>query len=708
MTTFSPLRIGNQNLRLISATPERAVIGALTVSMKRQLLFGASVTLLLLLMVFWYLTTSKRAALQEVERRVAHMLEESERKYQHLVENSKDIIFKLDAQNRFAFISKSIEEITGYSPDEMIGKSIQSFVSTELLSPAQRKFQEILEKGEKQDFLLSITSAQGKEIWLEVVASPVKENGKVHEVMGIARDVTERIETERTIRELDTDRKTIIDTMPSICIVLTPDYSIDFINKVTEHITGYVPEELQGKNIFDTLFAGADGNITRIRSGMCSREIRHIEINLLTRDGSPRLLLWSSTPMCSENGELKSIVAMAIDITEKKKLEQQLLQSQKMESLGTLAGGITHDFNNLLGGIMGYASILETHLPLGSREHKDVQVILRTAQRAANLTSRLLSFVRGGKHTFEAVDLNAVIEEVAVLLSRTIDKIVKIETHLEKNLCRVLADENQMEQCLMNILINARDAMPKGGTIKVETQNVIMDQQSCREFPHCTPGNYILISVADTGVGMDEEVRQKIFDPFFTTKEKREGTGLGLAMVYGIIKSHGGNIYVNSERNKGTSFTVLLPVCEEEIVGTETKEIKEPVEGGNEHILLVDDEEVVREFLAIALNKAGYSVTLAANSKKGLELFKKEGHFDLVVLDMIMPDMPGDILLEHLRKIDPEIRVLIVSGYAETSYNQELFQHHTTFLKKPFIYETFLTMVRKSLDARSTSVSLKQ
>ena len=491
-----------------------------------------------------------------------------------------------------------------------------------------------------------------------------------------------------------------MNSMPSILLSLKPDCSIDFVNPTIEEVTGYSPGELQGKDIFSTLFSPIRGTRDLLKLEMSSHDMQHVEFHLKTKINGQRVFSCCSTPMRSDSGAVERIIASAIDVTEKKKREGQMLQAQKMESIGLLAGGIAHDFNNLLSGIMGHASLLEKTLPTRTQEHRDVQVILRATERATDLASRLLSFVRGGKVQSTVLNLNEVIEEARAILSRTINRSIKIETHLAKDLFRIRADGSQVEQILLNLLINARDAMPEGGTITIESQNAPIDETFVHKYPYFKPGKYALVTIRDTGTGMDEEVRRRVFEPFFTTKKSNDGTGLGLAMVYGIVKNYDGYIHVESEQGQGTTFKVYLPSHNGKLASADDTYVKENAKGGKECILIADDEEVVRMFIAGVLENAGYRAMTASDSEKTLKVFKtKRKKIKLIILDMIMPEISGNELFEQLRTIDPDVKILVVSGYPDSAYDKELFEKNARFLKKPFMCETLLSSVRDLLDS---------
>lgn len=381
------------------------------------------------------------------------------------------------------------------------------------------------------------------------------------------------------------------------------------------------------------------------------------------------------------------------------RLEDQLRQSQKMDALGTFAGGIAHDFNNILQVVSSHVQLLLFRCEDGSLRDA-LKKIEQTVARAADLVRRLLTFSRRADAKREPVDLNLEVQNVVALLQRTLPKMIRIETRLAEDLNNIVADPAQMEQILMNLAGNARDAMPKGGVLTIETKNVILDEQSRRKFLGLEPGPHVMLTLADTGCGMDLEVSQHIFEPFFTTKGVGKGTGLGLAMVYGIVKDHRGHIACDSTPGQGTAFTIHFPVF---IGNAATEQLREAMRTrasleGVETILMVDDEAMIRDVTLELLTSCGYSVLSAGSGEEALEIYSRERErIDLVITDLGMPGMGGEALLIELLRIDPQTRVIVASGYAAASDNANL-QQAAAFIAKPYTYDSLLGLVRRVLD----------
>lgn len=499
--------------------------------------------------------------------------------------------------------------------------------------------------------------------------------------------------------------RAIVDSA-NVSVILT-DHAGHILmwNRGAEHIFGHRAESVLGSH-FSILFPGLEENLTRIKEAMSSGESWSAEMQAKHRNGSIHDLIFSVAGYTDADNEAAGHVIIASDLTDKKTLERALLQAQKMESIGTLAGGIAHDFNNLLTAIMGYTSYLQTLASPDSRMAHDLQQIEKAAQRASDLTGQLLAFSRKQLIRHQPLNLNDVVNETASLMRRTIGKHIVIEVGTAPNLAKVEADPTQMQQVLMNLAINARDAMPRGGHLRLTTENCLIEADMLHQHPDLTPGPHVRVSVADTGTGISDSTIERIFDPFFTTKPVGEGTGLGLAMVYGIIRSHGGSIEVDSTPGVGTTFHMCIPACTATMVTDAEPNEEDTVRGGNETILLVDDETMILKLGASLLERYGYRVLTATSGQVALDLFRSHrDRIDLVVLDMIMPGMNGAELATRLSEISPGTRILLSSGYALDHGAEELLTNGTFlgFLAKPYRMSQLARKVRHALDAPSQS-----
>ncbi len=438
--------------------------------------------------------------------------------------------------------------------------------------------------------------------------------------------------------------------------------------------------------------------------------IHHIE------NGKPRLFEINAYPIFDEYGDVIRVIEYCIDITdqreaeaEKDQLQKQLIQAQKMESLGTLAGGISHDFNNVLQIIIGYSSMLLVSKDLKAQEREQLHSILRAAESGGELAQRILAFSRKIEPNARPIDLNNEIQLTHKMMKRTIPGMISIELRLADQLMTVNGDPGQIEQVLINLIVNAQHAMPDGGRLIIETENVKLIDKNLYEGIDLEPGEYVLISVSDTGHGMDKEVKDRVFEPFFTTKKHGEGSGLGLAMVYGIVKSHLGQVICDSEPGKGTSFKIYLPVIGQNIQQQISPGEEKPA-FGTETILLTDDDDNVREMAREMIEMGGYMALTARNGEEALEIYSERGEdISLVVLDLIMPGMSGQQCLKELLRLNRELKVLVASGYSPQSTSQwQEACGAKGFISKPYKPNEFLTTIRRILDESHSSESLKR
>ncbi|GEM_PF-1023617 len=497
----------------------------------------------------------------------------------------------------------------------------------------------------------------------------------------------ERARLYEAIAESETKHRLLLESIRSPVVALTRELTVLYCNEAYARLMDCSPAELEGRHLleFAPSFARTRSYAAYLRV-LESGQSESVESEL----GRAILRAWIyPTPW--------GILAIAEDITERRRLEELLRQTQKMEAIGALAGGIAHDFNNLLTGILGYASVLQQEVAPDSPLYRDLGAIVDSATRAADLTQQLLTVARSSPHTErKPLDLNAVVREVISLLGRALEPTIAIRVRLAADLCTVLGDAGQLHQTLLNLCLNARDAMPNGGELTIETANLELSEEEARCLPDLRPGRYALVSVTDTGMGMDASVRERIFEPFFTTKE--HGRGLGLAMAYGIVRAHEGTIHVYSEPGQGSTFKVYLPAQGAFPIPAAQRPLEFPQ--GRETILVVDDEESVRAVLRRMLERAGYTVLDAPDGRAAIELYQqREPPIDLVILDLTMPGLGGQETLWCLREINPDVRVIVSSGYSEGGRAGEIqsLRIHG-FLQKPYHLAAVLRKVREVLD----------
>ncbi len=518
----------------------------------------------------------------------------------------------------------------------------------------------------------------------------------------IAIDITERKKAEAELANSEAKLSAILSASP-LGIGLMEKRIMQWHNKTMADMLGYNPEELTGKDA--RMIYPNDEEYKKAGKAIASLDEKKatpiIDTRWVRKDGSsfPCRLCYASLrdPLSGK----QEILEIAEDMTERSRLEAQLQQSQKMEAIGTLAGGVAHDFNNLLTAIIGNADIALMDLNKDDPSYEKFEEIIKAGKRAASLTRQLLGFSRKQVIQPEVVNLNMRLRETEKMLRRLIGEDILFHTSLEENLWDIYADPGQMEQVLMNLVVNARDAMPKGGDLAVETVNAELDAGYFSKYGiDNPPGPYVMLAVTDNGVGMDEATRSNIFDPFFTTKEKGKGTGLGLSTVYGIVKQNNGYIWVYSEKGKGTSFKVYLPKAKEGAIEVKEKRTGEGSLEGSETILLVEDEDMVRDMAESFLEKYGYSVFKAANPEEAIRISEEyQERIHLLLTDVVMPRMGGMDLAEQIKSQRPNIKVVYMSGYTNSTFSHHnVLDKELEFIEKPFSLAQLAHKIRNMLD----------
>ena len=500
----------------------------------------------------------------------------------------------------------------------------------------------------------------------------------------------------------------IIENSPVAISVMNTDGAVTRINREFTRLFGYTFEEIAGLNISALLApSGFETEAHHLRSLVADGERIQVETVRRSKSGETIDVSIAGSPIFIDN-ELIAIQAVYSNITDRKqaeiekaKLEAQLLHAQKMEAIGILAGGIAHDFNNILGAIIGFSQMALMDAENGISKPHDLKQILKSAERAKHLVKQILTFSRRIAPVLSSQQLNQVIRQTITLLERTLPKMVSIQTKLSHDLSPIHADPIQLEQVLMNLGTNAADAMPDGGILSIRTENVSIEAHICEVFIEIPPGRYVLLTVSDTGFGMDEKTLKHIFDPFFTTKGVGKGTGLGLATVFGIVKSHNGHILCQSEPGKGASFQIYFPAHAATTALPVIPDLPAKVQGGKETILLVDDDPSIREFGQELLERYGYRVLLAESGEEALLLFgKHSAGIDMIILDLGMPGMGGYRCLKELLIIDSTARILIASGYGPFGQTKEALKSGAKgFIGKPYRIEDMLTAIRKVVDS---------
>jgi len=516
-----------------------------------------------------------------------------------------------------------------------------------------------------------------------------------------AKSRRERRRAEEALRESEKRLQAILDNSPAIIFLKNTEGRYLYVNPQFAKLTPLTREQILGKTD-DEIFLPAQAAAFRADDLKVLQAGVALEFEeVADQQDGPHTSIVSKFPLRNAEGKVYAICAIATDITERKSLEAQLRQAQKMEAIGQLAGGIAHDFNNLLTVINGYSELMLLSLPVEHPHCATFEQIRQAGEKASRLIRQLMAFSRQQVLQPKVLDLNAVVANIDTMLQRVIGEDIDLLTILSPGLASVKADPGQIEQVLMNLLVNARDAMPAGGRLTIETADVVLDTDYARTHVAVNPGRYVMLAVSDNGCGMDAETQARIFEPFFTTKELGKGTGLGLSTVYGIVKQSGGNIGVYSEPGRGTTFRIYLPRIEEAAEAVEPGKAREQLPRGSETILLVEDEAGVRTLAKTILQTQGYTVLDAAQGKDAFLLSgQHEGLIHLMVTDMVMPEMSGREVAERLKPLRPNMKVLFMSGFTDKAmvHHEELDQG-MAFLQKPFTPQTLARKVREVLDA---------
>jgi len=628
---------------------------------------------------------------------VENELRQSEERFRLIAENVADLIVVLDLEGRRLYNSPSYKALIG-EPDAMRGTLSFNEIHPDDREKIKQVFQETVRTGRGQRAEFRFLLPNGSVRFIESQGSTIRDQaGKLIRVLVVSRDVTERKRTEEEFRKLS---RAVVQS-PASVVITDRQGNIEYVNPKFTQVTGYTLEEARGQNP-RILKSGETSpeEYRKLWEAITSGGDWSGEFHNRRKDGT---LFWeraSISPIRDASGTITHFLGVKEDVTAQKLLEEQFVQAQKMEAVGRLAGGVAHDFNNLLTVINGYCDLLLERLDAESLYHEPIAEIRKAGERAASLTRQLLAFSRKQIVVPRVVDLNAIVPGVEGMLRRLIGEDVDLAAVLHPNLGKVKADPGQIEQVLTNLAVNARDAMPQGGRLTIETANVELDEAYAQTHYGARPGRFVMLAVSDTGHGMDADTQSHIFEPFFTTKEAGKGTGLGLATVYGIVKQSGGYIMVYSEPGEGTVFKIYLPRVEEAGAAEAEHQPSGPAPGGNETILLTEDQDAVRVLVCKVLNSKGYKVLEASRGEEALSMAREcPGPIHLLVTDVVMPAMSGRELARNLASFHPEIKVLYMSGYTGNAIvHHGVIEEGLAFIQKPFTPEALARKVREALD----------
>lgn len=647
-------------------------------------------------------TTSISNYNKEIEerRRVEEELRESEGRFVNFTDHMPALAFMKSEDGRYIFANKAYKKILGVEPEDRIGKTDQELWPAEIAAVLQENDRQVLLQSKTIEVVENVEDAEGRKRIQLTYKFPIFREGKPTILGGVALDITDYVRTEENLKESEERYYRILEASPDPIVLYDMLGQVIYINPAFTVVFGWTLEELSGRKVDFVPDEALPETLKRIEMVKRGQNFHGFETRRYTKDGKSLDINMSAAVWRDSRGVPAGSVIILRDVTEQKKTEAQLRQAQKMEAIGTLAGGVAHDFNNLLQAISGYTQIMLSDQMRDKADCRKLNEIQKACESAERLIRQLLTFSRKMDSRLRPVDINQEIRQVIKLLERTIPRMIDIKINLSDDLKTVSADAIQIEQILMNLGVNARDSMPDGGSLIIETQNVVLDEDYCRLHLGINPGEYVLIAVSDTGHGMEKEMIEHIFEPFFTTKETGKGTGLGLAMVYGIIENHKGYITCYSEIGLGTSFKIYLPAIEQQAEIISPDSISASLTGGDETILVVDDEEFIRDIAFEMLNGHGYGVYSASSGEEALDYYNRHGkEVDLVILDLGMPGMGGHRCLEELLRLDPSAKIIIASGYSYNSQiNKTLESGAAGFVGKPFQMEDLLKTVRRVLD----------
>ncbi len=654
-------------------------------------------------------TERKRA--EEERARLNSQIESQRQRLNNIVASVPGVVWEAwgepdAAEQRINFVSDYVETMLGYTVEEWLSTPNfwLSIVYPEDREWTARAAAADFAEGKGSTLEFRWVAKDGRVLWVQsnsvVVAD---EEGRPAGVRGVTIDITERKKAEAALREAEEKYRSIFENAVEGIFQSTPEGRFIAVNPAMARILGYAsPEELLTHRTDISAQHYVDENSRATLERMLAEHgvVVGFECEVFRKDISRIWTVENIRAVRDDGGTLVYYEGSIEDITERKTLEQQLRQSQKMEAVGQLAGGIAHDFNNLLTAITGYSELTMMRLQAEDPLLRNLEEIKKAGDRAAALTRQLLAFSRKQVLQPKVLDLNSVVSGLENMLRRLIGEDVDLRTVLKPELGSVKADPGQIEQVIMNLAVNARDAMPRGGKLTIETGNVFLDEEYARRHVAVSSGQYVMLAVSDTGTGMDEETQARIFEPFFTTKELGKGTGLGLSTVYGIVKQSGGSIWVYSEPGRGTTFKVYLPLVGEG--GQEYRrrdEVEEAVRG-TETVLLAEDEEVVLRLAREVLETYGYRVLEAANGGAALLICERhEEPIHLLITDVVMPEMSGRELADRLASLRPDMKVLYMSGYTDNAIvHQGVLDEEANFIQKPFAPRLLARKVREVLD----------
>jgi two-component system, cell cycle sensor histidine kinase and response regulator CckA len=635
--------------------------------------------------------------------RAESALAASERRFRSLVQNSSDLVTVLAPDGTITYASDSAERIVGYSPADLVGTSLLGYLD----SGHVERMRELLHTNGKSSVAgpieFSLCRPDGSAVWLEAVGSNLLADATIRGIVLNARDVSERKRADLALRESEERYRDLFDNASDLVCMVAPDGSLLYVNQAWQQGTGYGDEEIGRMQLLDIVHPDSRGYYTEVVDRVLRGErLDHVELVFMPKTGTP-LTVEGNLSCTFKDGVPSAVRGIYRDITERKRVEEQLRRAERMQAAGKLAGGVAHEVNNMMTGVIGFSEFLLRSLEPGDPRVADVEEVIKAGTRAADVTRQLLAFTRQQVLRPRMVQINAVVSEMDKMLRRSLGEDKLLELRLSPDAGEIRADRGQLEQVLINLVLNARDAMTGHGRVCIETALAVWDEVYAQRHGgvDLPLGRYVMLAVSDNGCGMDADVQERIFEPFFTTKPIGQGTGLGLSTVYGIVKQSGGYIWVYSEPGEGSVFKVYLPQARVAPGPDEpaTELVTAPARG-SETILVIEDENVVRKLACRGLRDHGYQVVEAANGAQALRYIREHPQeVDLVISDVVMPEMGGRELGQRLATLDPDLPILYMSGYTgEDVVQRGLLDPGAPFQQKPFTPAGLALKIRGMLD----------
>jgi len=655
--------------------------------------------LVALVLIFDMYTLYQQLQIKKMRRKLV----EGEELFRLITENAADMIAVVDIEGRRIFNSASYQKVLGYSSEELKSSSSFAQIHPDDIDKVKQTADEARRTGIGLPLEYRIRHKDGTWRVLESTASVIRNaKGDPEKLVVVNRDVTERKRAAEALQRSESSFRSVVEDAPYGIYRANLAGQLILVNPALEKILGYeAREELLRANLASHIFRFSVEHEKFNQTVVHERYFKDVELEWKRKDGTLITVRCSGWPVKDESGAVAYIEVFAEDVTERRVLERQLRMAQKMEAVGRLSGGIAHDFNNLLGVIIGYSQVLKRSLGPASPSFEHAEEIEKASQRAVSLTRQLLAFSRQQVLDPVILNLNTLVSDMEKMLPRLIGEDIVLQFVLDPELGQVKADPGQIEQVIMNLAVNSRDAMPNGGKLTIQTANVELDLAYTRQHPGSRIGQYVMLAVADTGTGIDPEIQSQIFEPFFTTKERDKGTGLGLATVYGVVKQSGGYIALDSEQGKGARFSVYLPRVEQQVAATEARNSSDSNIRGSETILLVEDAEPLRKLAQMFLQETGYDVLAAADGAEALQTARQCSRpIHLLLTDVVMPGINGRVLAERLSPMQPGMKVLYMSGYTDSFIaGHGVLEAGTHLLHKPFTQEALAKKVRELLDS---------